>query len=231
VKDVIVIVQARMGSTRLPGKTMKIIENHPMLWYLIQSVLNVFQRESIVIATSSATENDVIRNFARQMDILSFSGDEDNVAERYLNILKNNACRYMFRICGDSPYYDSDILLKGMSLLKNDYDIISSMPNKGYPMGCNLEVIKSDLFIDGYSSFEFASDYEHVMPYFYRNLNEYKHKLISCDYPGYDYFRSKFSVDVAYDFILAEKMLHEMKYEPWNYTFSYKMDLLTKLNP
>ncbi len=216
-----VIIQARMGSSRLPGKSMKLIGDQPMLWYLLKAVKEVFREDEIVIATSVHPDNDPIRQLAHDEKVGCYSGDENNVASRYHAILQDHQTDsgYMFRICGDSPYYDPEILRIGLSLVKEDnYDLVSSMPNKGYPMGCNLEVARIGDFLKGYEEFTESRHFEHVMPYFYDHIDRFHYALISCDYPDYSYDRFKFSVDDQEDFERAKSMLKAMSYKPWKFS-------------
>jgi spore coat polysaccharide biosynthesis protein SpsF len=226
----IVIVQARMGSSRLPGKSMMLIGEKPMLDYLIDTLLVVFNKKEIHLATSINAENNVIREYAKQKGIACFSGDENNVASRYFQILESHKeKKILFRICGDSPYYDPEILRKGLKLMNdNEMDFVSSMPNKGYPMGCNLEVIKTNLYLNAYSKFCLQSQFEHVMPYFYDNIEQFKYSLIECEEPEYSYDKYKFSVDTIEDFNTAQLMIEKMNFVPWKYSLKMKLQLQDK---
>jgi spore coat polysaccharide biosynthesis protein SpsF len=229
--DNIVIVQARMGSSRLPGKSMMLINNKPMLDYLIDTLLMVFETKDIYVATSINEENDVIRAYAENKIITCYSGDENNVASRYYEILKSQPSKKtLYRICGDSPYYDTEILNKGIEIMSNkNIDFASSMPNKGYPMGCNLEVIKTELFLQCYPKFNQKSHFEHVMPYFYENMGQFNNSLIGCEIEGYAYEKYKFSVDTEEDFKVAQEMLKRMDYNPWKYDISSKFEIQKKV--
>lgn len=226
----IVVVQARMGSNRLPGKSMMLIGERPMLDYLIETLLKVFDKEDIHIATSINEENNVIREYAESKRIACYSGDEDNVASRYYHILKSQPeKKTLYRICGDSPYYDKEILEKGKKIMSdNNIEFASSMPNKGYPMGCNLEVIKTDLFLQSYPKFNNKNHFEHVMPYFYENIENFHSHLIACEDDGYSYEKYKFSVDTTEDFKLAIYMLEYMNFEPWKYELKSKFEIQNK---
>jgi spore coat polysaccharide biosynthesis protein SpsF len=228
--DNIVVVQARMGSSRLPGKSMMLIGKKPMLDYLIDTLLTVFDRNDIYIATSSNKENDLIREYAEHKNISCYSGDEDNVASRYYQILKSQPeKKTLYRICGDSPYYDTEILGKGEKIMSDiNIEFASSMPNKGYPMGCNLEVIKTDLFLQSYLKFNKKIHFEHVMPYFYENIGLFNNSLIECEEEGYSYEKYKFSVDTSEDFKLAKYMLENMNFEPWKYELKLKFEIQKK---
>lgn len=227
----IAILQARMGSDRLPGKTMMKIAGKPMIAYLVDSLKKVIPAGRIWMATSERPENDPIRQYCKDAGIGCFSGSEEDVASRYQEILKRVPdADCFFRICGDTPYYGGELLKMGIDWIQNsDHDFVSSMPNKGYPMGCNLELFRSRFFLDHLKDFSTKAHREHVTGFFYEQPERFNGKLVSCNVDGYRYEDYKFSVDTESDLILAEKMLKEMHYKPWSYTIPQKLKLQKKL--
>ncbi len=227
----IAILQARMGSDRLPGKTMMEIGGKPMIAYLVETLKKVLPAERIWMATSEREENDPIRDYCNKAGIHCFSGSEEDVASRYREILKKVPdADVFFRICGDTPYYGGELLGLGMDWIQNSkFDFVSSMPNKGYPMGCNLELFRSRFFLNHLSSFTTKAHKEHVTGFFYEHSERFNGKLVSCDVDGFRYSDYKFSVDTKSDLKLAELMLKEMHFEPWNYTIPQKLELQKRL--
>ncbi len=226
-QNTFVVVQARMGSERLPGKTMKLLGGRPMLAYLIETILTRFPADRIALVTSRNPENRVIREYASKRKIWCYSGSEQDVASRYLAAIQQMPeAGYFFRICGDTPYYDPELFDTGHKEIRGrSIDFVSSMPNRGYPMGCNLELFRSSLFEEQYKNFDSAQHKEHVTSFFYERLDEFDHKLVSCQIPGYNYDDYKFSVDTTEDFEMAAAMLARMNYEPWRYSLEEKFDL------
>jgi spore coat polysaccharide biosynthesis protein SpsF len=221
-----IIIQARMGSKRLPGKTFIKIGPRTLLDYLVESFVIRYPQFHIWIATSIKSENDVIRKYAEDKGIYCYSGDDENVASRYMAILKNKSYDYFFRICGDTPYYGTELIDLGVSFNKNsEYDIISTLPNKGFPMGCNLELINSDIFQKSFQKFNKDRHFEHVTTYFYENLIKFRYKLITCNNPDYQYDKFKFSIDNKEDLKIAEVMLKKMDFKPWNFSIDQKLQL------
>jgi spore coat polysaccharide biosynthesis protein SpsF len=227
----LVIIQARMGSNRLPGKTMKEIAGKPMLGYLVDTLKTAVLEEFIWVATSIKDENDSIRAFCNKEDIHCLSGSELDVASRYEEILKLVPdAEYFFRICGDTPYYGVELIKIGLNWIQNsEYDFHTSMPNKGYPMGCNLELFQSEFYLQHLNKFKSASNKEHVTSYFYENIDCFNANLVACDIEGYNYPDYKFSVDTEQDFEIAKQMLKKMKFQPWNYSILQKLKLQQSL--
>src|ERR1035437_3161115 len=80
---VVAIIQARMGSSRLPGKTLAEIENRPMLWHVIRRVKRATLVDRVVVATSTASADDAIEKMCRESDVLCYRGSENDVLDRF----------------------------------------------------------------------------------------------------------------------------------------------------
>lgn len=228
--DSLIIVQARMGSSRLPGKTMMEIGGTPLLGYLINSLETVSKKDSIVVATSIGDENEPIRSYCSKIGINCFSGSELDVASRFYSILQEYQPQYFHRICGDTPFYDQNLITQGnFQIQKEELDFVSSMPNKGYPMGCNMEVFDTKFYLDYIVSETNLAAREHVTAGIYQNLERFRYKLVTCPLENFNYSQFKFSVDTPEDFVMAQSMLEKMDYCPWNYTFLEKIQIQNQI--
>jgi spore coat polysaccharide biosynthesis protein SpsF (cytidylyltransferase family) len=199
----LVILQARQGSSRLPGKSMMPIAGRPMLAYTIESILQVAAPRDVYLATSQRPENELLRKLATRLGIQSLCGDESDVASRYVEILQREPdARYFQRVCGDSPLYDHRVLELGRQIASKspDLQVVTSLPNRGYPQGMNLEMIERDAFLDGCQRFSKPGHFEHVTQYLYEHLHGFRHRLVHCAIPGYEYSKWKFSVDTREEF-------------------------------
>ena len=229
--DPIIIIQARMGSTRLPGKSMMLINNKPLLAYLVDTVSFVFKNSPIIIATSELPENEVIRQFALKRNIQVISGSELNVASRFKTAIEAFPnYQYFMRLCGDSPFFDVELLKKGKDSLEHKfgYDFITSKFQEGYPMGSNLEIIKSQVFLSEFDKFSKPGHFEHVTPYFYENFEKFTSLVYICENPKSKELKYKLSVDTFEDFKQAEKLLEEMEYQPWKFSLEQKFNLIER---
>src|SRR3989344_1103987 len=83
VKKKIAIIQARMGSSRMPGKILKEIAGKPVLWHLLENIKHSRELTDIVVATTGKKEDDALEEFAREYGVNYFRGSEDNVLERF----------------------------------------------------------------------------------------------------------------------------------------------------
>ena len=127
---IVAIVQARMGSTRLPGKVLKPIMGKPMLWYLVKRLERTANVDKVVIATSEEKNNDVIRDFCKQYSINCFSGSEQDVLDRFYKAAEQYKADIVIRITGDCPLLDPG-LIGGML-----DEFISSQKYEYYGVAC-----------------------------------------------------------------------------------------------
>lgn len=225
---VIVIVQARMGSSRLPGKSMARLSKEKRVQdYLLSSLLEVFNNSDIFYASSINDDNDLIEEWCVKNEVKCYRGDEYNVASRFYHILQESHSDYFFRIAGDSPFYLPELLQTGLKMLKvrPDVDFISSIPLRGYPMGMNIELFNSALFLKEYTKFSELKHFEHVTDYFYNSLSSFKTILLDKLYPEFVYSNQKFSID-TYDDLVRMRTLQNLMLRPHTeYTLFELIDL------
>lgn len=217
------VVQARMGSNRLPGKSLTEIAGKPCLGYLLESLPRAFGRERLHVVTSVNAEDDPIANYCHGLGIGVLRGDAEDVASRYRTLIAEKPCEYFFRFCGDSPLYDYRIALRGLSLLKGTTarpDILTSMIGQGYPMGMNLEVVRSSTFADAYDRFSRKDHFEHVTKYLYEHYAEYDTVMVHCGRDGYRYDQYKFSIDTPEDLARITAIAARFDKPHWQYAFA-----------
>ena len=121
--NTIAIVQARLGSTRLPGKVLLEIESKPVLLHIVNRLKRVLKVDDIIIATSSLKINSKIISFCKENDIKCFVGSEDNVLERFYQAALVYKPKNVIRITGDCPLLDSELINRLIDYYQeNDFD-------------------------------------------------------------------------------------------------------------
>lgn len=155
-----VLLQARMGSSRLPGKVLMRIGEKPMLRYTIECLMQSEAVERVVIATSSLKKDDPLEEFAENNGCSCYRGSEDNVLERFYEASNKFPAKYYFRATGDNPVVDPLNPVRSIEYLKEkslDYCCESGMP-----VGTVVEAFTAEAL---HKCFELASepdDLEHV---------------------------------------------------------------------
>tara|TARA_B110000438_G_scaffold273678_1_gene293260 strand:+ start:6204 stop:6974 length:771 start_codon:yes stop_codon:yes gene_type:complete len=132
------IVQARMGSSRLPGKVMYKLNEKTILETIVLMLKDSKFLDKIIVATTNLKEDDVIIDLCKKIGIDSFRGSSKNVLERYYECAKKYDGDIIVRITGDSPIIDYKLIDKAIQLCQeNNYDYISNVMHLTYPLGYN----------------------------------------------------------------------------------------------
>lgn len=174
-KKIVAIIQARMGSTRLPGKVLKDICGKPMLWYVIERVKRAKLINEIVVATTTNVEDDEIIKIAEQCGVKTFRGSKDDVLDRYYQAAKEFEADIIVRITADCPLIDSEIIDKTVEFfLKGDFDYVSNTVKPTFPDGLDVEVFSFGALKEAWENATKLSEREHVTPYIRRNPEKFK---------------------------------------------------------
>jgi len=102
----IAIIQARMSSSRLPGKVMLPLAGRPMIWHIVQRAMACEYVDVVMVATSSESSDDSLAELCREYGIQCYRGDLHTVLSRYIEVLDENPSEYVVRITGDCPLID-----------------------------------------------------------------------------------------------------------------------------
>jgi spore coat polysaccharide biosynthesis protein SpsF len=144
------IIQARMGSTRLPGKVMLKIKDKTVLGHVVERVKQSKLINEIIIATTINESDDIIVKESLNLGLKVFRGDENDVLSRYYFAAKENAIDLIVRITSDCPLIDSKIVDEVISYyISNNYDIVTNAGNdfneRTYPRGLDVEIFSFDV--------------------------------------------------------------------------------------
>jgi spore coat polysaccharide biosynthesis protein SpsF len=124
ISPVVAIIQARMSSSRLPGKVLMPIAGKPLLWHVVHRLAQCRRVDSIVVATSTDPRDDTLAAFCAQEDIGCVRGSLDNVLDRYRLAAEKTGAMTLLRITGDSPLVDAgfvDYLIEGFAAGGGDF--------------------------------------------------------------------------------------------------------------
>tara|TARA_B100001540_G_scaffold270437_1_gene253647 strand:- start:1222 stop:1986 length:765 start_codon:yes stop_codon:yes gene_type:complete len=171
------IIQARMGSSRLPGKIMmKIDSNQNVLDSIISQLQHSKLINRIIIATTTKNEDDVIEKYCLENSIKIFRGDELDVLDRYFQCAKKFNSKNIVRITADCPLIDPQIVDKVISKYRSgNYDYFTNVLNRTFPIGTDVEVFSFKILNDVWDNAKLPSEREHVT-LFIRN-NKLKCKI------------------------------------------------------
>ena len=147
------IIQARMGSTRLPGKVLKEISGHSMLWHVVTRVRQANTLDQVVVATSDKVSDDAIASFCEQEGFLCFRGSESDVLDRYYQAARWAGATVVVRITADCPLIDPVVIDQVVSAyLENDCDYANNVMQRTYPDGLDAEAFSFEALAQAWLS-------------------------------------------------------------------------------
>jgi sialic acid synthase SpsE/spore coat polysaccharide biosynthesis protein SpsF (cytidylyltransferase family) len=195
---VVGIIQARMGSARLPGKTMMDIEGKPMLEHLMGRVKRSETLDSIVVATTDKAEDDVIVDLAERCGVNWFRWSEEDVLDRYIKAAEKFNVDIVVRICADSPLTDPfeiDKLVRQHVKTNADYSYNNLPHPKGLPEGAGAEAISIDVLKKIHKLATEQPHREHVTLFILDNPSFFHIERLDADL---ELRRPEFRLDVDY---------------------------------
>jgi glutamate-1-semialdehyde 2,1-aminomutase/spore coat polysaccharide biosynthesis protein SpsF len=163
---VVAIIQARMGSSRLPGKSLAEIEGHPMLWHVVQRVKRATMVDRVVVATSTAPADDAIEKMCRDNNVPCYRGSENDVLDRYYGTAQAEKASQIVRITADCPLIDPEVIDHVVSRFqRGDLDYASNAMVRTYPDGLDTEICTFSALEKAWHEARKSSEREHVTPY------------------------------------------------------------------
>ncbi len=159
-----IVLQARMGSSRLPGKILKIIGNMSLLEHIFFRLKFLRHNATVVLATSNLPQNDIVEIFCRKNNIHCFRGSEDNVLERYYLCAKYYRFDHIVRLTADNPFPDIEEIDRLIdSHLEAGSDFANSF--EALPVGVGAEIFTFDALEKSYCEGKKPHHIEHVNEY------------------------------------------------------------------
>lgn len=223
--DTFVIIQARMGSTRRPGKINYNFDNEPMLAYQINR-LKSYGIENIIVATTNEQNDDITEEIARKNNVKCFRGSENDVMKRYYDCALENNIKIIIRVGGDDPLIDPN----GIKILYNtykensSYDLIYTSHKNGWIYGTAAELFTFKSLEKAVKLSKDKIEREHIIPY-YKNNSLRKMELNSSkEISREDIY---LSVDYQEDLDLIEQIIRYFTEIGKRYSFT--QDELIKL--
>ncbi|MBI1984718.1 MAG: glycosyltransferase family protein [Candidatus Wildermuthbacteria bacterium] len=205
---VLCILQARMGSTRLPGKVLLKVRGTPLLEYEIMRVKFSKTIDKIVIATTTNKEDDEIEKLARRIGIDCFRGSEKDVLDRYYQCaLLYPKFSSIVRITGDCPLIDPGVIDEVVSLFqKGHFDYVSNIElgKETFPNGTDVEVLTREALVELAANASLASEREHVTLYIRRRKEKFKTTNVNA---VRDFSHIRFTVDYLEDFEVVKFLI------------------------
>ena len=178
---ILAILQARMSSTRLPGKVLADVAGAPMILRQIERLKRSRRIEGIVAATSTDPSDDSLANLLTLDGVAVHRGPLDDVLARYAGALERYPAQVVVRLTGDCPLADPGVIDAAIDLLMdNDLDYASNTPaHRTYPKGLDAEVMRAPCLLRAAREAKDPYEREHVTPFLYRHPEIFAQDFIS----------------------------------------------------
>lgn len=203
------IIQARIGSSRLPGKIMLNVCGKPLLEHLIHRIKNSKKLDKIIIATTTNKEDNEVVDFCSSRNIAFFRGSQNDVLSRYYETAKFFSVDTIVRLTADTPLLDSQTIDKTIQVYEeNNFDFVSNsspLP-RTYPDGFNVEIFSFEVLEKIHKDAINPSDREHVTTYI--TMQPKKFNVYRVDYFK-DLSKYRFNLDYKEDYQLIKCIFEE----------------------
>ena len=167
-------IQARMSSSRFPGKVLATFRGEPIILHVLRAVKQVVCPDFIVVTTSKEISDDPLVAYLEKLGVNVFRGPLNDVFSRFRLCAAQFPCDYILRISADSPLLDAGILRKVITHIDRETcDLITTIFPSSFPKGQNAELIRVSTLLNIDHSELSASDLEHVTPFYYRNPSRF----------------------------------------------------------
>lgn len=206
---VVIIVQARMTSTRLPGKVLLPLAGRPMLECLLERLQRVELADAVVVATTTNATDDPIVQLCADLGVACYRGSELDVLSRYAEAAAEHRADVVVRITSDCPLMDPALVDKVIGVyLAGGCDYVSNMIELSYPYGMAVEVFSAAALATAHEHATLPEEREHVTPYIYWNTERFKLKSVRGEM---DLSHHRWTVDTQPDYELVQ-LIYETLY-------------------
>ena len=216
-KKITVIIQARMGSTRLPGKVLMNISGKTVLYHVVDRVSQCRNIDDIIIATTTLDKDDLIVKEVEKIGCKYFRGSENNVLDRYYEAATFNKSDIIIRITSDCPLIDPLIADKIIEFyINNNYEMVtnacSDSSKRTYPRGLDTEIFSYNVLKKAKENAKESYQLEHVTPYIYENTTNIFYYKNNIDYSKY-----RFTLDTEEDLKLIKEIYNNLYFGENNF--------------
>ena len=209
-KRVVATIEARMGSSRLPGKVLLPALGEPMLLHLVRRLRAVASLDEIVIATTTNAADQPVVNFADEHGVACFRGSEDDVLARVIGAGESAQADVLVEITGDCPVIDPDLVEQTVGMfLAHDVDYASNSIIRSYPDGMDTQVMSMQALRNSAELTQDPLDREHVSRFIWQHPERYRIVNLVAP-PSLHWPDLGLTLDEAGDYNLLRKLIETL---------------------
>ncbi len=204
----VAIIQARLGSSRFPGKTLERLYDKSLLEHILERVRATRQVQAIVVATTLAPSDDPLARVTEHLRVGLFRGSETNVLERFHGAAMRFGAEVIVRVTADDPFKDPEVIDQGIQLLHaGNYDYCSNTLKPSFPEGIDIEVFRVSALDRAFREARLDSEKEHVTPYVWKHPEIFR--LHNFSYPE-DLSHLRWTIDYENDLHFAREVYRRL---------------------
>lgn len=205
------IIQARMSSTRLPGKVLFSFSGNTLLGHIIDRILKAKSISKVVVATTNNQNDDKLVKWCETNAIQCFRGSEQNVLNRYYEAAAQFNAKHIARITSDDPFKDPEIIDAVADLyFSQNLDFAYNNKPPTFPEGLDAEIFSFVALARAEKNSVDSFEREHVTQFFYKNPIAFKQRNLTSPH---DFSYLRWTIDTERDFQMARKV-YEKLYVP-----------------
>lgn len=213
---ILAIVQARVSSTRLPGKVLRPLLGKPMLLRQIERIRRSRNIDQLIVATSGDKSDDLIEQMCQENGISCFRGSLEDVLERFYQIAIQYHPEHIVRLTGDCPLIDPEVIdLVIESHCQGNYDYTSNTLEPTYPDGLDVEIFRYGVLRQIWEKANTTAQREHVTLYIHQQPGAFRLGSVKNDI---DLSHLRWTVDEIEDFVVIEEIYKHLYYSNAGFT-------------
>ena len=230
-ENIVIVVQARMSSSRLPGKVMLPILGETLLFRMIERLKRVKHAAQIVVATSERADDNVIVQEAIKAHVAWYRGSLSNLLDRHYQIGRLHGADLVVKIPSDCPLIDPSVVDRVLAFyFKNEknYDFVSNLHPATYPDGNDVELMTMECLEKAWYEASRPLELEHTTPYIWENPDKFSIGNVYWE-TGWDYAMShRFTIDYREDYNFIKRVFEELYPTTKNFDLGDILQLLDK---
>jgi spore coat polysaccharide biosynthesis protein SpsF len=228
---IVTIIQARMGSTRLPNKIMMPLAGEPLLLRIYQRVASAKFTGTIVIAATEEKIDDAIIKLCEENSINYFRGNSNDLLDRHYKCALKYKPEAVVKIPSDCPLIDYNVIDKVLKYYidnRNHFDFVSNLHPQSYPDGNDVEVMSFNALKDAWQNAKLSFEREHTTPYFWENPDKFRIGNVMWE-SGQDYsMKYRFTIDYNEDYLFIKAVYDELYHKNPLFTLDDILKLLKR---
>ena len=229
--NIVTVIQARTGSSRLPNKILLPLSNAPLLYRMYERVAASKLKGTIVIATTTDKSDDQVEELCKNYELNSFRGHPTDLLDRHYQAAKILNADVVVKIPSDCPLIDANVIDRVLQFYLDNsdrYDYVSNLHPATYPDGNDVEIMSFKALMNAWENAIIELELEHTTPYLWENLDKFRIGNVVWE-SGLDYSMShRFTIDYEKDYNFIKQVYDELYLINNKFTLEDILDLLNR---